>query len=326
MSTPSADKGRALFTRHPANPLLGPDDWPYPVNTIFNAATVRLASGETLLLCRVEERSGRSILAAARSTDGLTDWSIDPEPTLLPDADKHPEEKWGLEDPRAVWLEELGQYALTYTCYGPSGPGVCLSLTTDFRQFERIGMVFVPENKDAALLPRRIDGRWAMIHRPVWSVGGAHIWISFSHDLRHWGDHQRILNARHGPWWDAGKVGLATPVIETPQGWLMTYHAVKSTVAGSLYRVGLALLDVDDPRRCLQRGKEWNFTPREDYEYTGDVGNVVFPCGYTLADDGDTLNLYYGAADTCIALATGSIRQMVAWLKDNCHPTGILGD
>ena len=326
MPTQTADGGYALFKRHPRNPLLTTDDWPYPVNTIFNAAATRLVSGETLLLCRVEERSGRSHLAAARSADGVTSWTVDPQSALLPDGAKYPEEKWGLEDPRAVWLAELGKYAVTYTCYGSGGPGVCLSLTADFKEFERVGIVFVPENKDAALLPRKIDGRWAMIHRPVWSAGGANIWMSFSHDLRHWGDHQMILNARHGPWWDAGKVGLSTPAIETPQGWLITYHGVKRTAAGSLYRVGLALLDLDDPTRCLQRGKEWNFTARTDYEFMGDAGNVVFPCGHTVGDDGDTLNLYYGAADTSMALATGSIREMLDWLRDNSYSTGILPD
>ena len=97
---------------------------------------------------------------------------------LLPNGKKHPEERWGLEDPRIVWLEELEKYAITYTCYGPAGPGVCLSLTSDFKTFTRIGNVFVPENKDAALVPRKIDDKWAMIHRPVWSAGAAHIWIS----------------------------------------------------------------------------------------------------------------------------------------------------
>jgi beta-1,4-mannooligosaccharide/beta-1,4-mannosyl-N-acetylglucosamine phosphorylase len=85
---------------------------------------------------------------------------------------------------------------------------------------------------------------------------------------------------------------VATPLVETPEGWLMIYHGVKETVAGSLYRVGLALLDLDDPTRCIRRGKEWIFTPRAHYEFDGDVGNVVFPCGYTLDDEGDTLNLY----------------------------------
>ncbi len=316
----------SLLKRCESNPVLTSADWPYPINTIFNSAATRLSSGETLLLCRVEERTGRSHLTAARSVDGLSNWTMDTEPTLAPNGKKHPEERWGLEDPRIVWVEELEKYAVTYTCYGPAGPGVCLSLTADFKTFTRIGNVFVPENKDAALVPRKIEGKWAIIHRPVWSAGAAHIWMSFSHDLKHWGDHKLILNARHGPWWDSNKIGLSTPLIETDEGWLMTYHAVKETVAGSLYRVGFALLDLDDPRKCICRSKEWAFTPRREYEYCGDVGNVVFPCGFTIDDDGDTLNLYYGAADTSIGLATGSIKEILTWLKDNSFACGVLPD
>ena len=75
-----------------------------------------------------------------------------------------------------------------------------------------------PEDKDAALFPRRFDGRWAMIHRPSPLRGGAHMWISFSPDLRHWGDHTLLLEARDGAWWDAGKIGLGPPPLETAAG------------------------------------------------------------------------------------------------------------
>ena len=311
-----------LLKRHDANPLLTARGWPYHVNTVFNAGAVRLATGHTLLLCRVEDCSGRSHLCAARSADGVTDWQIDSEPTLPPDPVDHPEELWGLEDPRVVWVPELERYAVTYTCYGPRGPGVSLALTEYFRKFERVGNIMPPEDKDAALLPRRIGGRWAMIHRPVPSSGAAHIWISFSPDLTHWGDHTLLLEARRGPWWDANKIGLSPPLIETPEGWLMMYHGVRTTAAGCLYRTGLALLDLEDPTRCIMRSTKWIFGPEADYERTGDVADVVFPCGYTVQDDGDTLCLYYGAADTSIGLAIGSIREMLDWLKQNSTPGG----
>ena len=118
-----------------------------------------------------------------------------------------------------------------------------------------------PEDKDAALFPRRIDGRWAMIHRPSPLRGGAHMWISFSPDLRHWGDHTLLLEARDGAWWDAGKIGLGPPPLETPDGWLVLYHGVHATGDGPIYRVGLALLDLEDPRIVLHRTDEWVFGP-----------------------------------------------------------------
>ncbi len=317
------DPRRRLLRRHADNPLLTAYDWPYFVNTVFNAGAARLASGETLLLCRVEDCSGMSHLCAARSADGVTGWRVDSEPTLRAEPENHPEELWGLEDARVVWVPELGKYAVTCTAFSRRGPGVTLLLTEDFETFERVGVVMPPENKDAALLPRRIGDRWALIHRPVPSWGaGAHIWISFSPDLKHWGDHTLVLEARRGAWWDANKIGLSPPAIETPEGWLIIYHGVRETVAGGLYRLGLALLDLDDPTKCVMRGDKWIFGPETEYERMGDVGDVVFPCGFTVGDDNDTINLYYGAADTSIALATGSIREMLDWLKRNGTPGG----
>src|SRR5439155_25558353 len=214
----------SLFHRHPKNPILKPADWPYPINTVFNAAATLLPDGATLLLCRVEDRRGLSHFCAARSKNGIDGWEIDPQPTLLPDAEHFPEELWGIEDPRITYLPELKKYAIVYTSYSPGGPGVSLALTEDFRNFERIGDIMTPEDKDAALLPYRIGDYWALIHRPVSTYLGAHIWISFSPDLRHWGSHKMILQARRGAWWDANKIGLSPPPIETPQGWLMLYH------------------------------------------------------------------------------------------------------
>jgi len=320
MPTVLEDPRRRLLKRSDRNPILTSFDWPYFVNTVFNAAAVKLPTGETLLLCRVEDCSGLSHLCVARSDDGISNWKIDPHPTMLPDLENHPEELWGIEDPRVVWIEELDSYSITYTCYSQRGPGVSLALTKDFRTFERIGNLFPPEDKDAALLPRRIDGRWVMIHRPVPREGRAHIWMSFSPDMKHWGDHTLILKSRRGGWWDANKIGLSTPLIETPEGWLMTYHGAKTTPSGCLYRLGLALFDLHDPTQCLLRSTKWIMGPEHDYERIGDVGDVVFPCGYTIGDDGDTINLYYGAADTSICVATGSIKEMLHWLNENSTP------
>ncbi|MDW8325374.1 MAG: hypothetical protein RMK99_02305 [Anaerolineales bacterium] len=305
-----------LLRRHRRNPILTAADWPYPVNSVFNAGATLLPDGTTLLLCRVEDRRGLSHLCAARSANGVDGWQIDPRPTLLPDPENFPEEIWGIEDPRITYIPELGKYAIAYTAYSRGGPGVSLALTEDFRSFERLGMVMPPEDKDAALLPHRIGNFWALIHRPVTYLG-AHMWISYSPDLRHWGSHKLMLEARRGGWWDANKIGLSPPPIETPEGWLVIYHGVRQTASGALYRLGLALFDLHTPELCLRRSNDWIFGPEEPYEREGDVANVVFPCGYTIAPDGDTLRLYYGAADTCIALATGSLRELLDWLKQH---------
>ncbi|MGI6416976.1 MAG: glycosidase [Thermoguttaceae bacterium] len=319
MSSTCLKHREAIFKRYEKNPILAADDWPYPINTVFNAAATLLEDGSTLLLCRVEDRRGLSHLCAARSANGVDGWLIDPQPTLAPNPAKIAEE-WGIEDPRITFVSELKKYAVVFTSYGRGGPGVSLALTEDFQTFERYGEILPPEDKDAALLPHRIGGHWALIHRPI-SPRGAHIWISYSPDLRHWGSHTMILEARRGGWWDAHKIGLSPPPIETDEGWLVIYHGVRTTSSGCLYRLGLALFDRESPELCIRRGDCWVFGPETPDERFGDVANVVFPCGHTIGADGDTVNLYYGAADTCICLARGSIRQMLDWLDEHGRDT-----
>lgn len=305
-----------LFERHASNPILTAADWPYPVHTVFNAGATLLHDGTTLLLCRVEDRTGLSHLCAARSVDGVHAWVVDAAPSFKADPERFPEELWGVEDPRITYVEELGRFVVAYTAYSKGGPGVALALTEDFRSFERFGLVMQPDDKDAALLPRRIDGSFALIHRPMTETG-AHIWISYSPDLHNWGGHKLMLQARRGAWWDANKVGLSPPPIETSRGWLMLYHGVRMTAGGCLYRLGLALFDLESPERCLLRGDAWIFGPEAPYEREGDVDNVTFPCGLTLGKDGDTIHLYYGAADTSVALATGSVAGLLRWLDEH---------
>src|SRR5712692_2796507 len=270
----------SLFHRHSANPILTARDWPYSINSVFNAGATLVADGSTLLLCRVEDRRGLSHLCVARSTNGVDQWQIDHEPTFPPDADKYPEEIWGIEDPRITYVPELQQYAVVYTSYSRGGPGVSLALTKDFRTFERFGVIMSPDDKDAALLPRRINGFWAWIHRPMTPLG-AHIWISYSPDLRHWGNHKLMLEARRGAWWDANKIGMSPPPIETSRGWLMIYHGVRRTPSSSIYRLGLAIFDLQEPEKCLVRGDSWMFRPKPNTDLMEKFKDLFFPAAIT---------------------------------------------
>jgi predicted GH43/DUF377 family glycosyl hydrolase len=304
---------KELFHRHEKNPILTAEMWPKMVNSVFNAG-VTMHNGETLLLVRVEERSGISRLCVARSADGVSNWQMEHDVGLVPETEGDTEH-WGVEDPRITRCGD--RYIITYTGFSIGGPLVCLASTTDFVTFERHGVLLPPEDKDAALFPCQFNGRWALLHRPVPNYGkmGAHIWLSFSHDLRHWGDATLLLAAETGGMWDAGKIGLSPPPMRADEGWLLCYHGVRTTASGSIYRLGLALLDLDDPTKVLARGNEWVFGPSAPYEVSGDVGNVVFPCGWILEDDGDTIRMYYGAADTSIALATASLRALLDHLR-----------
>ena len=316
MSNPRERNYPELFVRYERNPILTADQWPYQANAVFNAAATEF-QGETLLLVRVEDMRGMSHLTVARSRNGFTDWRIDPEPTLVPEVERYPEELWGIEDPRIVYLEESGESAVAYTAFSEGGPLVALALTRDFRSFKRLGAVMPPEDKDASLFPRRFDGRWVMIHRPmpVSKTDGAHMWISYSPDMIHWGEHKILFKARRGGWWDARKIGLSTQPIETDEGWLIIYHGVRETAAGNLYRIGLALLDLEDPSKVIYRSNQWVFGPREPYERTGDVADVTFPCGAIYDKKQDLLRMYYGAADTCMAVATAKMSDLLEFLK-----------
>jgi len=304
------------FTRYPGNPILTAKDIPYPANSVFNAGATKIGDN-TLLLMRVEDRRGLSHLTVARSKDGFASWLIDPRPTLPADPEGHPEEFWGIEDPRISCLEGEGRYIITYTAYSQGGPLVSLAATEDFEHFERWGPVMAPEDKDAALFPVRFGGRYAMLHRPAPAMSGigSHIWLSFSPDLKHWGDHQILIRCRRGGWWDSNKIGLAPPPLRTSEGWLIMYHGVRVTTSGGVYRLGLALLDLEDPSKVLLRGDEWVFAPVESYERQGDVHDVVFPCGWVA--QGDNLRLYYGAADTSIAVATAKVSELLDWLHEH---------
>jgi predicted GH43/DUF377 family glycosyl hydrolase len=312
-------ESRELFSRHPANPIITAAQLPYRANSVFNPGAGRVGD-ETLLLLRVEDLRGISQLQVARSRDGVTDWRFDPLPLLASESDLRPEEIWGCEDPRLTWLPERDEWAIAYTAYSQLGPLVSLALTRDFDEVRRIGPVTPPEDKDAALFPRRIGGRWAMIHRPSPVRGGAHVWVSFSPDLRHWGDHQLLLEARDGAWWDAGKIGLGPPPLETRDGWLVCYHGAHATASGHIYRVGLALLDLDDPTMVLRRTDEWVLGPAAPYERSGDVNKVVFPTGWVLDEATDTLSMYYGAGDSVIALATAQLGDVLEHMSHASAP------
>src|SRR5688500_1593405 len=149
-----------------------------------------------MLLMLVDDRRAITHQTVDRSHGRISDGQVDPQPTLMPSPDTHHTEIGGIEDPRNSYVEAQPQWDSSYTAYSQAGPLVPLATTTDFRTFERHGVVMPPEDKDAALYPVRFDGRWAMLHRPVSHMPtGAHLWLSFSADLKHWGDHQILLRA-----------------------------------------------------------------------------------------------------------------------------------
>jgi len=310
-------KAASNFKRFEGNPILTPDRWPYPCNATFNPGVTKF-NDETLMLVRVEDMRGFSHFTLARSKDGKTNWIVDSHPALECDTEME-EEEWGLEDPRIIWLAEREEYAINYVSFSKDGPMVSLAMTKDFKHFKRYGSMLPPEDKDASLFPRLINGLYVLIHRPI-IRGEAHIWISFSPDLRYWGNHKILIPVRPGRW-DCSRVGLGPPPIETPEGWLIIYHGVRHTVSGSLYRVGLALLDLEEPWKIIRRCDEWVFGPNRLYERTGDVPGVTFPTGTILDKETNEFRMYYGAADTSVCLATIDFDELMDMLMRSSTET-----
>ncbi|MGD9495464.1 MAG: glycosidase [Armatimonadota bacterium] len=296
------------FQRHESNPLITVRDLPMPANGVLNPGVAQF-EGETVLLLRCERREGTSELRVARSHNGVDGWRIAEGPLLAPDVPDYPFEEWGCEDARLTRLE-TGRWGIAYTGYGRYGPTVALALTDDFERVERIGTVQMPPSKDAALFPTKFEGRWLMLTRP--ETGGLEqIWHSSSQGegLTDWRLPGLLIPTHGGPWWDSTRIGVGAPPIRTDAGWLLIYHGTKAMAAGPVYRLGLALLDLSDPTKVIARSRDWVFGPEAPYETTGLVPNVVFTCGAAVR--GDEVWMYYGAADTCVALATARLDDLV---------------
>ncbi len=304
--------GRDVIERWYKNPIITLDNVPFPCNTVFNAAATKMGD-EYILLLRVEDLAGRSVFALARSEDGYH-FSVDPAPVMEPSKEEpyRSYERRGIEDPRITYLE--GEYYVMYTAYSRYGARLALCKTKDFKNFDRVGLISEPENKDGCLFPRKVNGRYARLDRP-YGGGIGNIWVSYSDDLLSWGDAEVVMTTRGG-FWDSDRIGAGAPPIETEHGWLELYHGVKNTSAGPIYRIGAVLLDLENPSKVLCRSAVPILTPREYYERVGDVGNVVFSCG-TILEDGGKLKIYYGAADTCICLGFADVNHLI----DRCIRT-----
>ncbi len=302
------------FKRYEGNPILTPENWPYNAGAVFNPGAIKF-NDEILLLVRVEDRQGYSHLTIAKSKDGKTNWHINTGPALTAEPELG-EAIFGLEDPRIVWLEDRQEYMIACVSFfdkvAGEPPGISLIATKDFLNFQRLGRKLMPFNKDASLFPKTFKGCYALINRPL-VEGRADIWVSFSKDLDFWGKDRVLIPTRHRAW-DCSRVGLGPPPIETPDGWLIIYHGARGTASGTIYRVGMALLDLET-LEIIGRSSDWVLGPKESYERVGDTDDVIFPCGAVIDEKTDELLVYYGAADSVVALAIANLNDILVYLK-----------
>jgi beta-1,2-mannobiose phosphorylase / 1,2-beta-oligomannan phosphorylase len=250
-----------------------------------------------------------SHLRIARSSDGIR-FDVEPSPALSAATEL---ESFGLEDPRITLLD--GTYWINYTAVSPHGIATALASTRDFRSFVRHGIVFPPPNRDVTIFPERIGGRHAALHRPMpEGLGTPAIWIAWSPDLMDWGGHLPVARARPDRWDDLKVGGGAVPFRVkdgAQEGWLAIYHGVRRSPLE--YALGALLLDARDPARVLARSREPILRPEAPYEREGFFGGVVFTCG--VLAEGDTVRVYYGAADGVTAVADLSLAAILGGLS-----------
>ena len=246
-----------------------------------------------------------SHLRVARSADGIH-FDVDAAPALQAATEL---EAFGVEDPRITLLD--GTYWINYTAVSPHGIATALASTRDFRTFERHGIIFSPPNRDVTIFPERIGGRFVALHRPMpENLGTPAIWIAWSPDLMDWGGHLPVAGARRDTWDDLKVGGGAVPFRVKAGGtdaWLAIYHGVRR--APLEYALGALLLDARNPARVLGRSRDPILAPEAPYEREGFFGRVVFTCG--VLAEGDTVRVYYGAADDTVAVADLSLADIL---------------
>ncbi len=304
-----------IFQRHPNNPILLPDpssEW--ETYNVFNPSVIH-HNGLFHMHYRAQGLDWVSRIGYAVSADGIH-WNRLRNPVLEP---VDGSDSRGVEDPRVTALE--GRFYMCYTAYGREyqaasapthhGGGILpmIAVSDNLVTWQRLGPVVRGEdNKDHLLFPRKINGRYALLHRR-WPE----VWLAFSEDLVHWPEKEMsvIFGPRSGNGWDSTSVGSNGVPIETRQGWLLLYHAYDSD---RVYRWGACLLDLDDPTRILSRPEAFLFEPRELWELRGDVPNVVFSCANPVI--AGQVMVYYGGGDHVIGLATCRLDDLFAYLAE----------
>jgi len=310
---PKAPNCADVVWRHEGNPIIG---W-NPTKTtarVFNSAVVPYA-GRFVGVFRADHKHGRAGLHAGWSEDGLS-WQLEDYEIGWRDEAGAPYPPAYAYDPRVVKLD--GTYYIVW-CTDFGGAALGMGMTRDFKEFVRLENPFIPFNRNGVLFPRRVGGNYLLLSRP--SDNGhtpfGDIFVSESPDLMYWGRHRRVMTRGGSGWWQSTKIGAGAIPIETTEGWLLFYHGVTTTCNGLVYSIGAALLDLEIPARVLYRTRDYILTPEKPYETTGFVPNVVFPCATMQDAATGRIALYYGAADTYVAVAYAELDELVAYLKQN---------
>lgn len=299
--------------RHNNNPII---DWNPTKKSarIFNSAVLPYEDG-FIGVFRADHKNGRPQLHLGRSTDALN-WDIEDEEIHWVDEQGNDYQPSYAYDPRLVKIDDT--YYIVWCCdFG--GTALGLGMTKDFKTFVRLENPFIPFNRNGVLFPRKVNDKFLLLSRPSDSghTPFGDIFLSESPDLVHWGRHRRVMTKGGQGWWQGTKIGSGATPIETSEGWLMFYHGVSGTCNGFVYSMGAAILDKDNPSKVLYRTRDYLLTPEKEYEKTGFVPNVAFPCATLQDPETGRIAIYYGAADTYVAVAYAQVDELVKYIKEN---------
>lgn len=293
-----------LLKRYEKNPILTYRDLSTLCNAVYNPGAVKFGD-QYLLLCRVEDGRRDNKLHVALSDDGYN-FQLRPDPIALPIPDEDRTYEYHQYDPRITFIE--GEYLIAYCTQDfQETVRIGLARTRDWETFERLPFATPPWSRNCAIFPEKIGGKYMKIERPMCG-GEAITFVSESPDLVHWGNWRPVTMKPQT--WMRQKWGIGPTPIKTERGWLQIIHGVW-LACNYVYRIGVALLDLEDPSRVIGQCPEFILTPREEYERSGETIDCVFSNGAIVEPDGE-IKVYYGAADTCVCLATGNVDELLA--------------
>ena len=295
---------KEIFTRNPGNPIITTNDIPGGCRSVFNPGATKF-NGKYLLMMTVRGMDNLPKPWVAASDDGVH-FTPEDHPVELPADERYSKYEFCNYDPRITRIDS--EYYITYAISGFYGCRIGILKTADFKKFERVSFVHEVGNHNVVLFPEKIKGMYACLDRPQHG-STMNMWVSYSPDLIHWGNSDIVMESREGLW-DGDKIGSGIPPIKTSKGWLEIYHGVRESGGSPLYQLGCVLLDLEDPSKVIARGHFPILYPKEMYELTGFLPNVVFTAGAVPEDTGE-LKLYYGACDQCICLATANLEDIV---------------
>lgn len=309
---PSEKTTGAPIWRYRENPIIGRNPLNH-VARIFNSAVISYEDG-FIGVFRGEQNNGIPYIYLGRSKDGIK-WEFEQEKIRFVDEEGNEFMPRYAYDPRLVKVEDT--YYIIW-CQDFYGAAIGMAKTQDFKSFVRLENPFLPFNRNAVLFPRKINGNFMMLSRPSDSghTPFGDIFLSESPDLVYWGKHRHVMG-KGSAWWESLKIGGGAAPIETDEGWLLFYHGVSGTCNGYVYSIGGAILDLHNPSIVKYRCENFLLTPEVWYEERGFVPNVCFPCA-TICDPKDgRIAIYYGAADSYVALAFTRAEEIMGYIKEH---------